>query len=201
MTELLLKTTGGDCRKVVERSLGDFFTTLSLPRLFKWGDGDWSVLSGDALAKRDNRDEKQRDSVAEEAAHATPAPTPAPAPEPAPPTSDAEATAALAAALAALDPLLQALAAVPWLPETAEGAARRHFIVHNVLGDLRRDGWALDSAAAKIWGGAVDADEIAASELARGTDHASVLAARSIVFHTKQFREEMGEPPAWRASA
>jgi len=39
---LELRTTGGDCRNVVQRSLEGFFTQCGLPEKFIWAEGDWN---------------------------------------------------------------------------------------------------------------------------------------------------------------
>jgi hypothetical protein len=132
-----LRTTGGDCRKVVTVALSELFGQLGLPRTFRWGEGAWDVLSEDARAERDNRG-------GESSVDATPAAE-------VPPAYDAAAVASprkpvlrdasgqpqdLAAALKGLDPLLNAIAVVPWLPRDAEGAARRHYIIHHVIREL-----------------------------------------------------------------
>lgn len=39
--ELELRTTGGDCRNLVSRNLGDFFKTCGLPEKFSWAEGQY----------------------------------------------------------------------------------------------------------------------------------------------------------------
>jgi len=39
---LELRTTGGDCRNVVQRSLEGFFKQCGLPEKFIWAEGDWN---------------------------------------------------------------------------------------------------------------------------------------------------------------
>lgn len=39
---LELRTTGGDCRNVVQRSLERFFKLCGLPEKFIWAEGDWN---------------------------------------------------------------------------------------------------------------------------------------------------------------
>ena len=199
----VLRTTGGDCRRVVERSLCDLFGQLGLPREFRWGDGDWDVLSGEERAARDNRGDTTSDEAAAPEAAAPEAPTP--------PAYDAQAVARspklrdasgapqdLAAALAGLDPLLQAAAAVPWLPLDAEGAERRHYIIHHVIRELAAAGWALERGCLKVWQGARDADALAAEEMAAGVDAASAQALKMVVYHTRKMEAELG--PAAPAS-
>ena len=198
MVHQTLRTTGGDCRKVVTVALSELFGQLGLPRTFRWGEGAWDVLSDDARAERDNRG-------GESSVDAAPA-----AEQPAvPPAYDASAAASprkpvlrdtagqpqdLAAALRGLDPLLNAVAVVPWLPRDSEGAARRHYIIHHVLRELSTQGWAIERGAAKVWAGARNADALAAEEEALGVDAASAQALKMVVYHAKQLEKELGPP-------
>jgi hypothetical protein len=189
----VLRTTGGDCRRVVERSLSELFAQCGLPRAFRWADGDWVPLSEDARAERDNRGD--------------------PAPQPQPPPAEPPVAAAyaadnvarppraadgspvdLASALKSLDPLLNAVAAVPWLPLDEAGAARRHYIIHHVIRELASAGWAIERGCVKIWNGRRDADALEAEELAAGTDAASAQALKMVVFHARALEAELGPP-------
>lgn len=190
----VLRTTGGDCRRVVERALGDLFEQCGLPRAFRWSDGDWDVLSEEKRAARDNRG----DSPA--AAEAAPEPVASPAASSqAPPqqtrtrmTDEAGNEVDLATALARMDPLLEAVAAVPWLPFDAEGAARRHYIIHTVLAELEATGWPLQRGCHKIWAGARDVDALLREEAGLGLDAASQQALKAVAFHTRNFEAELG---------
>ena len=194
----VLRTTGGDCRKVVTQALSELFGQLGLPRAFRWGDGAWDVLSDSERAARDNRGGES--SVDHHAAAEAPV---------VPPAYDAAAVATprkpdlrdaqgqprdLASALRGLDPLLNAIAVVPWLPRDAEGASRRHYIIHHVLRELSTQGWSLERGAAKVWAGARNADALAAEEEALGLDGASAQALKMVVFHARALDKELGPP-------
>ena len=196
----VLRTTGGDCRRVVERSLAELFAQMGLPSAFRWGTGDWGVLSQDERDARDNRNADGAAAAAE---------SPQQAPEPHVPAAYDTAAAVrpagarsagspeeFAAALAALDPLLNAVAAVPWLPADAAGAARRHYIIHHVMRELATGGWAIERGCMKIWSGARDGDALTAEELALGLDGASAQALKQVMFHTRQLEAELGPPGA-----
>ena len=49
VVEAALKTTGGDCRNVMEKSLVQLFSACGLPPQFRWGDGDWQARCAAAL--------------------------------------------------------------------------------------------------------------------------------------------------------
>lgn len=195
--EVLLKTTGGNCRAVVEKSLAGLFAQLGLPPSFRWGSGDWDILSETARAERDNRGDSPPSA---EAQSTTPAAAAAAPPPPAPERSAApvpERTAAeLADALKQLDPALNALAFVPWLPSDEQGALRRHYILHEVLPGLVAKGWAIDSGVRRIWLGERDSASLVAAEMAAGTDAASCEAAKQVLFHTRALETELGAPPS-----
>ena len=192
VVEQVLKTTGGDCRLVVERSLAELFTKLGLPPSFRWGAGDWSVLSESERAARDNRGGAE-ETVSEQ-----------PPAQPLPPAFDAQAVAPrrappgdardLAEALAAMDPLLHAVAAVPWLPSSPEGAARRHYLIHDVVGSLEAEGWNISRGVGKIWTGARDSDALMAEEDSAGVDAASLQALKAVLFHAHRLEQELGPP-------
>ena len=186
--EVLLKTTGGNCKAVVEKSLAGLFAQLGLPPSFRWGSGDWDILSEVARAERDNRG----DAPPAEAEAVVPAAAAAAPPPPAPERSAAD----LAVALKQLDPALNALAFVPWLPNDEQGALRRHYILHEVLPGLVAKGWAIDSGVRRIWLGERDSAALVAAESAAGTDAASCEAAKQVLFHTRALETELGAPPS-----
>jgi hypothetical protein len=41
VVSLEMRTTGGDCRNLVQKSLETFFTDCGLESKFVWGEGDW----------------------------------------------------------------------------------------------------------------------------------------------------------------
>ena len=197
VVEHTVRTTGGDCQAVVERSLGEMFGKLGLPPGFRWGAGDWQLLTKSELSERDNREPQASPEAEPQAAAAETEQRPAPA-------FDAEAVAprrkpladaqSLAEALQRLDPMLEALAAVPWLPLSPAGAERRHYLTHHVLGTLGQDGWRLERGVASIWSGARDVDALVSDELEAGTDAASVQALKLVMCHARKFEEELGPP-------
>ena len=209
VVQQVLRTTGGDCRKVVASSLSDLFGKLGLPRAFRWGEGAWDVLSQSARDERDNRGGETSADLQHEQAEPEPIVAAQPTEASVPPAYDAAAVARprkptlrdaqgqpqdLAAALRSLDPLLNAIAAVPWLPHDAAGGERRHYIIHHALGELTAQGWALERGAAKVWAGARNADALAAEEEALGVDAASAQALKMVVFHARQLEKELGPP-------
>ena len=190
---VLLRTTGGDCRRVVERSLADLFAQCGLPRAFRWGEGAWGVLDSAALADRNRASQPAPDEPEAEAPPA--AHDPDAVVRPRQNLRDAAGQPQeLGAALAGMDPLLNAVAAVPWLPADSEGASRRHYIIHHVLRELATSGWALERGAAKVWAGQRDSAALAAEEMALGLDAASAEALKMIVYHARQLEAELGPP-------
>jgi hypothetical protein len=189
-----LKTTGGNCKAVVERGLGELFSKLGLPPSFRWAAGDWAVLSQAERDGRDNRGDGDGRAAAEEAQPQPPQPSPQPRRQ-----QQAAAAAAppppLAETLAALDPLLHALAAVPWLPATEDGALRRHMLLHDIMPDLQRRGWLLERAAHKVWLGERDTAALLAAEGAAGADAASLEAIKTLLYHAKRLDKELGPAP------
>jgi len=184
--EAVLRTTGGDCRGVVERGLGELFGKLGLAPAFRWGAGDWEVLSEKVRAERDNRGGGE--------AEAAQPPPPPPPPQPAQAQRPQQPSPPLAETLAALDPALHALAAVPWLPASEEGALRRHTLIHDILPNLVRRGWCLERAAHKVWLGERNTARLLASEAAAGADAASLEAVKQLLFHAKRLEKELGPP-------
>ena len=191
--EVLLKTTGGNCKAVVERSLAGLFGQLGLPPAFRWGSGDWEVLSESVRAERDNRGDSAESSV--DLSDVAPAAAqPPPTPERAAPARPERSADDLAAALKQLDPALNALAFTPWLPANEEGAKRRHLLLHDILPGLVAEGWAIERGVHRIWLGERDSAALVAGEEAAGTDAASCAAAKMVLFHTKALEAELGPP-------
>lgn len=56
---LELRTTGGDCRNLVQRSLEGFFRDCGLPEKFEWAASDWSY-SIEAPPTEEEREELRR---------------------------------------------------------------------------------------------------------------------------------------------
>lgn len=197
----VVRTTGGDCRAVVQRSLSELFSKCGLPAEFRWGTGDWQLLSKEELAERDNRGPNE---TADEPAGATKGLSEAERPAAQPAAFDAEAVArqrqphgdarGLADALKRLSPMFEALAAVPWLPLTPAGAERRHYLTHHVLGTLATDGWRIERGVTRIWRGERDADALVRDELLKGTDAASAEALKAVLSFTLQLEAELGPP-------
>jgi len=191
----VLRTTGGDCRRVVERALGDLFEQCGLPRAFRWSDGDWDVLSEEKRAARDNRGDSSPEVVQAEpepAASSTSSQPQAQAQSRSKMTDEAGNEVDLATALTRMDPLLEAVAAVPWLPFDAEGAARRHYIITTVLAELEVSGWPLQRGCHKIWAGARNVDALLLEEAGLGLDAATQQALKAVAFHTRNFEAELG---------
>ncbi|KAK9820548.1 hypothetical protein WJX72_011517 [[Myrmecia] bisecta] len=87
-----------------------------------------------------------------------------------------------------LDPLLAAVAAVPWMG-TEDGRERANFIQKNVLDELEAQGWDLRGGVQRIWQGERDIDQ-----LSQRLDIGSRAALSGILFHTAKIEEQHGPP-------
>ena len=194
-----LKTTGGDCRNLVARQLETLFEDVGVPSEFRWEAGDWENFPESVANARDWSPPRDW----------TPPPT-APAPSPSTSSADAKVYSAAAAAAdaeerehaakvkAALkmnEVLFETLAAVPWIPENAEGNERLGAIVHAVIPRLEKGGWRLPRASLEaIWRGERDEDKVI-----DGGDAASALALAAILRLSRNFERALGAPETPRA--
>mmetsp|Transcript_24403 Transcript_24403/g.63381 ORF Transcript_24403/g.63381 Transcript_24403/m.63381 type:complete len:240 (-) Transcript_24403:173-892(-) len=87
-----------------------------------------------------------------------------------------------------LDPVLQAVALVPWLPDNQEGHSRRDFIKSSVMDQLESKGWDLRGAVYRIWKGERDL-----SAVLEGKDSGTRAALTAVMYHCKKFDEELGD--------
>ena len=137
-----LRTTGGDCKHLVQRQLVELFEIagVSNPH-FVWDDKFWKTQ--DALVPQDwSKDEEGEDGEqqaggkGEEGRRRSTA-------------AAATAPRTLEQILADLDPVLQAIAAVPWLPESDRISS---FVRIKAFGDLEAQGWRQLRPAAEVSG-------------------------------------------------
>lgn len=177
----VLKTTGGDCRKLVEVSLSNLFATCGLSPIFRWDPGYWEMSEvDDGLLKPD---------PSESASYTRPSTTnpPSPPPQSSQPAK-AEPTKESGEPLTAedfeqLEGLFEAVAAVPWLVAQADDQVE--IITNDVLPEFEERGWEISEAATRIWQG--ERDE---ASLKKGLNNASQVAIDRLLFHTHLFEEQ-----------
>ncbi|KAK3260137.1 hypothetical protein CYMTET_30892 [Cymbomonas tetramitiformis] len=185
----VLKTTGGDCRKLVEVSLSGLFTHCGLSPIFRWDPGYWEMSEvDDGLLKPDPS----------ESASYSPPPTSSP-PSPPPQSSQPGEGTCWAAVeqsrilvwAACHIPVwaacrVPAVAAVPWL--IGQGDGQVEIITNDVLPEFEGRGWEISEAATRIWQG--ERDE---ASLKKGLNNASQLAIDRLLYHTRAFEEQENE--------
>jgi hypothetical protein len=185
-----LKTTGGDCRRLVEASLGELFAGCGVAGRFAFDGGEFAPSA--------DRPPPTPAAVEATRARAAAAGFPSQA------ISEAEFTQlqadqaaargegaaaeasveAFAADLARLDPLLAAAAAVPWLEAAgdAEGARRAALIRADAVDSLEAWGWGVRAPLARLWAGARAEAEVVGDAVggARAAAQALLLHARRL---------------------
>jgi len=189
-----LRTTGGDCRNVMKRDLGGLFAALGIEREFEWDEEDWRSTRTDEEVEEERRRrsehaETSRSSGEEEVAQAY-------REQPAGKARGAE-TRDVHSALKDLDPALEAIAAVAWLPDAekdVEEGERKRIVQYEVIPHLVREGWNLKGETLEaIWRGERD-EKI----LLDGIDGGSALAVLAILKHTKNLERMYGPAPTQR---
>mmetsp|Transcript_12714 Transcript_12714/g.35758 ORF Transcript_12714/g.35758 Transcript_12714/m.35758 type:complete len:260 (-) Transcript_12714:343-1122(-) len=87
-----------------------------------------------------------------------------------------------------LDPVLQAVALVPWLPNNQEGQKRRDYINSTLMDQLEAKGWDVRGRVLQIWEGERDLSTILDDK-----DSGTRAALTSIMYHCKKFDAELGD--------
>lgn len=87
-----------------------------------------------------------------------------------------------------LDPILQAVALVPWLPDNAEGHSRKSFIKSTVMDQLESKGWDVRGAVYLMWEGERDL-----ATVLEGKDSGTRAALTAILYHCKNLDTELGD--------
>ena len=124
-----LRTTGGDCKRLVQRQLTELFQTAGVPKPdFTWDEKFWKTQEG----LRPWDEEEEEESSSESAADSKPA---------------KKVIKTLPELLEALDPVLQAIAAVPWLNQSDRIAT---FVRTKAFDDLAQQGWKNLRPAAEV---------------------------------------------------
>mmetsp|Transcript_30828 Transcript_30828/g.37360 ORF Transcript_30828/g.37360 Transcript_30828/m.37360 type:complete len:389 (-) Transcript_30828:228-1394(-) len=245
-----MKTTGGNCKNVVQKSLGELFHQCGIQRDFKWDDGFWEMGKSEDFKYKpakatDNESEgpivtPPPSSEAEEEGHSFTSTTPESmmGSYSYPPRADnseepgtvqvdgpseidprleracsgvhkdgvvkmefseedlrrkeeyENAPFSLPDALRHIDPLLEALAAVPWLQEEKPDQCQQ--LQNEVIERMNSDGWIIKEACHRIW--YEDCRNV--HELSQGVDGASKIAIASILGHLTKFEKDMGKAPA-----
>lgn len=127
-----LRTTGGDCKRLVQRQLTELFQTAGVPKPdFTWDEKFWKTQEG--LRPWDDDDEEEEQEGREESAAGS---------KPA-----KKVIKSLPELLEALDPVLQAIAAVPWLNQSDRIAT---FVRTKAFDDLAQQGWKNLRPAAEV---------------------------------------------------
>ena len=194
-----LRTTGGDCRNVMKRDLGGLFAALGIEREFEWDEEDWRWTRTEEEVEEERRRrsehaETSRSSGEEEVAQAY-REQPAGKPRGGGGGGGGGAeTRDVHRALKDLDPALEAIAAVAWLPDVEKDAKegeRKRIVQYEVIPHLVREGWNLKGETLEaIWRGERD-EKI----LLDGIDGGSALAVLAILKHTKNLERMYGPAP------
>ncbi|KAL0022488.1 hypothetical protein WJX79_010730 [Trebouxia sp. C0005] len=183
----LLRTTGGDCSQAVGKSMASLFAGAGSPSLFYWDPGMWQLSNKSA-------DEAVVQDARAKAAAADLRELPAASPEASGNSlaeDEAEGDAGLAAVKAQiqkLEPLLAALAAVPWIDPGAEDGQRVPYIKTAVLDEVEGMGWDIRGGVTRIWAGDRDLADILASK-----DPGSKIALETVIRLAKLFEEDFGK--------
>jgi len=191
-----LRTTGGDCRNVMKRDLGALFAAVGVERDFEWDEEDWRWTrteeeeeEEEERRRRSEHAETSRSSGEEEVAQAY-----REQPAGKPRGGGGAETRDVHRALKDLDPALEAIAAVAWLPDVEKDAKegeRKRIVQYEVIPHLVREGWNLKGETLEaIWRGERD-EKI----LLDGIDGGSALAVLAILKHTKNLERMYGPAP------
>lgn len=189
-----LRTTGGDCRNVMKRDLGALFAAVGVERDFEWDEEDWRWTrteeeEEEERRRRSEHAETSRSSGEEEVAQAY-----REQPAGKPRGGGGAETRDVHRALKDLDPALEAIAAVAWLPDVEKDVKegeRKRIVQYEVIPHLVREGWNLKGETLEaIWRG--ERDE---KVLLDGIDGGSALAVLAILKHTKNLERMYGPAP------
>jgi len=121
-----LRTTGGDCKNLVKKQLTALFESVGVPQPeFTWDDKFWK--SQESLERQNWDDDEDDDAEVHQAA---------------------QAPRTVEEILQAMDPILQAIAAVPWLNENDRISV---FVKTKAFDDLEAQGWKNLKPAAEVW--------------------------------------------------
>ncbi|DBA74212.1 TPA: hypothetical protein ACH3X1_011005 [Trebouxia sp. C0004] len=96
--------------------------------------------------------------------------------------------AAVKAQIQKLEPLLAALAAVPWIDPGAEDGQRVPYIKTAVLDEVEGMGWDIRGGVTRLWAGERDLTDILASK-----DPGSKIALETVIRLAKLFEEDFGK--------
>jgi hypothetical protein len=203
----LLKTTGGDCSRLVQHSLGQLLHGCGLNAFVYFDKGEFQPKPTRAPRR-----------AAPRRAPAAPPPSPADvdavraraaaAGFPSQAITEAQfeeleadqdalrkakevaqdAVESLQADLARLDPLLKACAALPWMAHVEGGLERSQRVRTEVVDHLEGLDWDIRGPLAKLWAG-----ERSEGVLTRGKEGGSKAAVQALLFHAKLLDIEYGK--------
>ncbi len=190
-----LRTTGGDCRNVMKRDLGKLFAAVGIERDFEWDEEDWRTIRTDEEVEEERRRRNEHVETSRSSGGGEEEVAQAYREQSAGRASGTRETRDVHRALKDLDPALEAIAAVAWLPDVEKDAKegeRKRIVQYEVIPHLVREGWNLKGETLEaIWRGERD-EKI----LLDGIDGGSALAVLAILKHTKNLERMYGPAPA-----
>lgn len=178
MATLKLRTTGGNCKALVEEALGDFFQDCGLKPGFKWPASSWGTFASiDELRQH----QKEEEEEAENKNHQ---------PESAPAYWGTQAPVvdhSIDALLEQNDDVFKIIAACPWLDEEYKDV-RNHFQVEGGLDEYEKNGYKIKNAVHSIWNGERDINQLIV-----GVTIESAQIIQRILMHTMDIESQLTE--------
>lgn len=159
--ELVLRTTGGNCKNVVAKSLGEFFAQVGLPERFEWDPGMWgynlSLEQRRVTSHTDDEELYRQQEMLQEAEELVSEARAVRVTHAACMREGARPVALTTPPLPRSQQMLQAIAAVPYLGSEHALARRAQ---NDFLRTLSERGYNLRGAVERVWQGERDEDAL-----------------------------------------
>ena len=141
-----LRTTGGDCRNVMKRDLGKLFAAVGIERDFEWDEEDWRTIRTDEEVEEERRRRNEHVETSRSSGGGRRRWRRRIGNNRRTARRRTRETREVHRALKDLDPALEAIAAVAWLPDVEKDAKegeRKRIVQYEVIPHLVREGWNL----------------------------------------------------------